>query len=361
MRVAGALQVLLCLCLVFSWSSQEVWAGQVLATAHKASPGGATVAASATVSGSSRVVLRPADVELVKSQPGQAGNRFGSHLEAARLERQISARSAVVVDVASGRMLFALNPDLPRQPASTIKVITGLIAMGSLRESELVPTSARAAGMPRSKIYLQAGRSYRAGDLINATLLSSANDATVALAEKIAGSEAAFARLMTSKARSLGATNTVLRNSNGLTASGQQSTARDLALILHRAMDNPEFASRIGSASAPTNFGRTLRTNNRALWQVNGAQGGKTGFTRAAQQTYVGKFKRGNREVVVALMGSNTMWDDVGRLVEYGFQQLGNGSLMAEAPVDAAFTRRGPAATSLASRTVLSNVAKSGL
>ncbi|ADH86370.1 D-alanyl-D-alanine carboxypeptidase family protein [Desulfurivibrio alkaliphilus] len=365
MRIAGALQVLLCCSLLLAWPGQGVQAGQVLTTIHKASPGAAAVAqgSNGSVSSaptSSRVVLCPDDVELVKSPPG-GGGRAGLNRDAALLEQRITARSAVVVDPTTGRLLFALNPDQPRQPASTIKIVTALIAMQSLRDQELVSTSARAARMPRSKIYLQAGRSYRAGDLINATLLSSANDASVALAERIAGSEAAFARLMTSKARAMGATNTVIHNSNGLTARGQQSTARDLAIILHRSMQNPEFARRLGTTSASTNFGQTLRTNNRALWQINGAEGGKTGFTRAARQTYVGKFKRGNQELIVALMGSDTMWEDVGQLVEYGFRQLRDGTMVAAAPVDAAFTQRGPAGGSVASLTILSNAAKSGL
>ncbi len=372
MRIAGALQVLLCVCLVVGWSGLEARADQALATTHKAAHGSETLSGGLS-STRSPVVLRPADVDLVKSRPGGGLNRS---LEAVRLERRISARSAVVVDPVTGSLLFALNPDKPRQPASTIKVLTGLIAMQSLRDSELVPASARAAGMPRSKIYLQTGRSYRAGDLINATLIRSANDASVALAERIAGNEATFARLMTSKARFLGATNTVIRNSNGLTARGQQSTARDLAIIFHRAMQNPEFARRIGSTTVPTNFGQTLRTNNRALWEINGTAGGKTGYTRAARQTYVGKFERGNRQLIVSLMGSNSMWDDLVHLVEYGFRQLDNDSLRVEARVDSAFIRRDPGLGSLASGSrgsasrasgssasgaVLSEAAKSGL
>lgn len=358
----GAVKILLALGLVLVWSVEDVAARQVLATVHKAAPGALVQAEGSGYAGDSRslVLLRPADADLIKSQPGIGGNTFGGTSESGLLERRISARSAVVVDAGSGRLLFALNPDTPRQPASTIKVVTGLIALHSLRDGELVPTSHRAAQMPRSKIYLQQGRSYRAGDLINATLLSSANDATVALAEKIAGSETAFARLMTSKARSLGATNTVLVNSNGLTATGQRSTARDLALILHQAMQDREFARRIGTISANTGFGQTLRTNNRALWQIEGAEGGKTGFTRAAQQTYVGKFKRGNHELVIALMGSNTMWDDVAQLVEFGFRHIGGGPVLAAAPVDPAFTRRAAGSGSVA-LTVLSDAAKSSL
>ncbi|MFH7320782.1 D-alanyl-D-alanine carboxypeptidase family protein [Desulfurivibrio sp. D14AmB] len=358
MRLVSVWQLVLVACLSVMLCGQEAAARQALATTHKSAPG-ATAAGAAAATGSF-TLLRPADNGLVKSQPGQAGNVLLGSAAGEQLARRLSARSAVVVDARTGRLLFALNPDEPRQPASTIKVLTGLIALDSLRDSELVPTSRRAAGMPRSKIYLQQGSSYRAGDLINAILLSSANDASVALAEKIAGSERAFARLMTGKARAMGANNTVLINSNGLTASGQQSTARDLALIFHHAMQHPEFARRIGTASAQTSFGRTLNSNNRALWQINGSEGGKTGYTNAARQTYVGKFKRGNDEVLIALMGSNSMWDDVGHLVEHGFQLMGNSAVMAAATVDPAFTRRVPGSGSVA-LTVLSDAGKSSL
>jgi serine-type D-Ala-D-Ala carboxypeptidase (penicillin-binding protein 5/6) len=237
----------------------------------------------------------------------------------AKLRKKLSSRSALVMDAKSGQILYAHDPDRPGQPASTIKVLTGLLSIKALQNKEYVYASKKAAGMPRSKIYLKQGKSYRANDLINAVLLSSANDASVALAEKVAGSEKSFAQLMTNKARQLGADNTVCKSATGLTSRGQKSTVRDLAQIFNEAMKNKEFASRIGKTKTRTSYGKTLRNHNKALWQVKGALGGKTGYTRAARQTYVGKFGRDHEELVVAIMGSETMWDDVSRLVEYGF------------------------------------------
>lgn len=173
--------------------------------------------------------------------------------------------------------------------------------------------------MPRSKIYLRPGRKYPANDLINAVLLASANDASVALAEKIAGSEQAFAKMMTAKARCFGATNTMCKTANGLTARGQYTTAHDLALIFKNAMRNSEFANKMAVTEVVNTDGTIIRSHNRALWQVDGAEGGKTGYTAVARKTYVGKFKRDNDEIVVALMGSETMWQDIKKLVEYGF------------------------------------------
>lgn len=254
-----------------------------------------------------------------KQKPAELQELTGAPSSA--LQRKLTSRSAYVMDARTGRVIYAHQPDLPGQPASTLKIVTGLVALESLSGSEMVPASRYAANMPRSKIYLKQGASYKADDLINAVLLASANDASVALAEKIAGSEQVFARLMTKKAEALGATQTVFKNANGLTSSGQQTTARDLAVIFNNAMRNAELARRLSVSAVRTSDGKTLRSHNRALWSVEGALGGKTGYTAAARQTYVGKFRRGEQELIVALLGSETMWNDVASLVEYGFSR----------------------------------------
>ncbi len=237
------------------------------------------------------------------------------------IRQKISAKSAIILDAQNGRTLFSRSPDLPRQPASTIKILTGAIALKSLSGQEQVAVSNKAARQPRSKIYLDQRKQYKADDLINAVLLASANDASVALAEKIAGSEQSFAKMMTQRAQLWGAKNTICKTASGLTAKGQTSTARDLAIIFRHVMKDKDFSRRMGKTKALTTDGTLLRNHNKALWQVEGTEGGKTGYTNAARQTYVGKFKRGNDEIVVAIMGSETMWSDIKHLVEYGFDR----------------------------------------
>ncbi len=200
-----------------------------------------------------------------------------------------------MVDATSGAVLYEYNADAPRQPASTIKVLTGLISIERLDDHDRVVPSRRAARMPRSKIYLKPGRTYQANDLINAVLLASANDASVALAEKIGGDEASFARIMTETARRFGARNTICKTASGLTKSGQHTTARDLAMVFNCAMQNREFANRMKHTKVRTSFGKTLWNHNKALWRIAGAEGGKTGYTLAARQTYVGKFEKDGR------------------------------------------------------------------
>ena len=224
------------------------------------------------------------------------------------------------MDAASGRTIFSKMPDNPRQPASTIKIITAMIAIESLKKTDTIEASRYAANMPSSKIYIEPGTTYLADDLISAVLLSSANDASVALAEKIAGSEEKFAHLMTLSAKMWGAKNTVCRTASGLTEVGQQSTARDLANLFRFAMQHKPFSDRMQEKYITTSYGKKLRNHNRALWRIDGAVGGKTGYTVAARQTYVGQFTRNGQSIVVAIMGSESMWADLAKLVEYGFR-----------------------------------------
>lgn len=340
-RFAGLFFSLLFLC---AWTITPALAkttsgSSIITTNHKFAPKKNKVPGTAKVSriasiaspASPYCITRSSDM---KRKPAKSRSKL---ISASRLRKKLSSRSAIVLDSQTGKVLYSHDPDRAAQPASTIKILTGLIAIRSLQDKEMVKASSRAAGMPRSKVYLKPGKSYKADDLINAVLLASANDASVALAEKVAGSEKSFAKLMTHKARSLGARNTVCKTASGLTAKGQKSTARDLAMVFAQAMTNKEFAKRIGKSKVRTSYGKLLRNHNKALWRVKGALGGKTGYTRAARQTYVGKFARGNTELVVAIMGSETMWDDVSRLVEYGFdkkEQLA--SMQKAAPVKVA-------------------------
>jgi D-alanyl-D-alanine carboxypeptidase (penicillin-binding protein 5/6) len=246
------------------------------------------------------------------------------------LKGKLTCRSAYIMDAKTGKVLYDRSADRPGQPASTIKILTGLIAVENLNGREMVKTSAYAANMPASKIHLKKGVFYKAADLINAVLLASANDASVALAEKLAGSEQAFARMMTKKAQSLGAQNTICKSANGLTRPGQQTTASDLAKVFNRAMHNPDFAERMATTQVRTSDGMILRSHNKALWTLDGAVGGKTGYTDAAGKTYVGKFQRGGQAIIVSLLGSASMWTDVATLVEHGFAKQEIAALLPE-------------------------------
>lgn len=306
----------------FLWVQTPEWSQAsripVLSETAKHRPQSGRTGSDGTVTVTPRVEVNKRSAPPLKSSADGEEVRSGWLPD---VSRRISSKSVMIIDVETGEELYTKSPDSPRQPASTIKVLTGMIALKSLDGSDMVQVSRKAAGMPRSKIYLDPKKSYRANDLINAVLLASANDASVALAEKIAGSEKSFAEMMTLRAKLWGAKNTVCRTASGLTAEGQQSTARDLALIFRQAMQDADFAERMGKTKVRTSYGTVLHSHNKALWRVNGAEGGKTGYTLAARQTYVGQFSHEEGTIIVALMGSETMWADVKNLVEYGFKK----------------------------------------
>jgi serine-type D-Ala-D-Ala carboxypeptidase (penicillin-binding protein 5/6) len=238
----------------------------------------------------------------------------------------VSATAALVMDADTAEILYEKNMHLPLPIASTTKVMTGLLGVERLRPHELVRVSAYAAAMEPSKLYLQPGELIDAEDLLQAILLKSANDASAALAEKISGSEEAFARLMSRRAQELGARNTHFENASGLPAEGHYSTAYDLALIFRYAMQRPDFAEimQLRTARVVTSDGRAwnIQSHNRLLWTFPGAVGGKTGWTRAAKHCYVGMAERGSRALVVSVLGSLRLWDDIRALLDYGFSDV---------------------------------------
>ena len=240
-----------------------------------------------------------------------------------------SAVAAIIMDAETGESLYEKNAHLPLPMASTTKVMTALLGVERLRPHEVVHVSAFAASMAPSKIYLKPGDVIRADDLLQAILLKSANDASVVLAEKISGSEEAFARLMTRRARELGAQHTHFENASGLPADDHYSTAYDLAVILRYAMQRLDFAEimQMKTASIESLTGRawTVRNHNRLLWTFPGALGGKTGWTRASRHCYVGMVEQGGRALIVSLLASSRLWNDVNELLLFGFALPGSG------------------------------------
>jgi serine-type D-Ala-D-Ala carboxypeptidase (penicillin-binding protein 5/6) len=247
---------------------------------------------------------------------------------AASADLNPSAVAALVMDAKTGEILFEKNAHVPLPMASTTKVMTGLLGVERLRPHEVIHVSAYAASMNPSKIYLRPGEVMRADDLLQAILLKSANDASVALAEKISGSEAAFARLMTRRAHELGALNTHFENASGLPADDHYSTAYDLAIILRYAMQRLDFAEimQMKTASIESVAGRawTVRNHNRLLWTFPGALGGKTGWTRASRHCYVGMVEQGGRTLIVSVLASSHLWNDINELLLYGFSPSGS-------------------------------------
>jgi serine-type D-Ala-D-Ala carboxypeptidase (penicillin-binding protein 5/6) len=235
------------------------------------------------------------------------------------------------MDATTGKILYQKEPDLRLPPASTTKVVTAILTLESGRSlKDSLTVSKAATRVPASKLYLRPGQTITIEDLLYALLLSSANDASMVLAEEIGGSVEQFAELMTKKAHELGATNSNFSNPHGLTAPDHYSTARDLAILFRYAMKNVTFReivqTRISSVSSSSVVRKktvarriSVRNHNRLLWNFAGAIGGKTGYTAAAQKCFVGAVVRNGVTLIVSILGARDQWGDTKKLLEYGF------------------------------------------
>ena len=239
----------------------------------------------------------------------------------------VTAKAAIVVDNRTGKVQFARNPNLRLPPASTTKVLTALVVLEGGDLERNVPVSRYASKMQPSKIWLRPGWVLNIEDLLYAILLKSANDASVVLAEGIAGSVPKFAERMNATARALGATRSHFVNPNGLPAGGHVSTVHDLARIMHHGLKSPQLRKILSTRSIAirpregSNRRITLKSKNRFLGRADMQVIGKTGWTRRAGRCFVGAATADGREILVAVLGSKNLWEDLERLIQYGLNE----------------------------------------
>ena len=224
--------------------------------------------------------------------------------------------AAYVVEV-DGRALWSRDAERALPPASLTKIMTALVFLESGKPLDgVVTVSVRAQRATGSRLGLKAGERLRAAEVLAATLLRSANDACLALAEHVAGDKARFAALMNTRAKELGLTRTHFTNPCGHDEPGHRSTARDLAVLARAAMAKPVFARIVETVELPiaTLDGRrfTLVNGNELVGRYEGAVGVKTGFTPGAGKCLVAIARRGSVEVLLVLLnGRNRWWESV--------------------------------------------------
>ena len=241
-------------------------------------------------------------------------------------ELNVSAKSAVLMDAQTGRIIYSKNPEEKLPMASTTKIMTALLAIESGRLDETVTVSANAQAQEGSSIYLRSGERILLRDLVYGLMLNSGNDAAVAIAEHMSGSEEAFAEAMTKRAKELGAVNTSFKNPNGLDQEGHYTTAYDLALIAAYAMKNDEFKKTVStkSATATLEGGETLyfSNHNKLLKMYDGAVGVKTGFTKASGRCLVSAAERDGKMITAVTLNAPDDWNDHKKLLDYGFSAV---------------------------------------
>jgi D-alanyl-D-alanine carboxypeptidase len=257
----------------------------------------------------------PAILALVFLSVAAAGCSTSETLESARPAAPADPRhAALVVDAASGRVLYADHAEELRYPASLTKMMTIFLMFEAMEEGRLspatpIPVSANAARQPPSKLGFRAGGVISASSAIDALIVKSANDVAVAVAEHLSGSEDAFAARMTSRARQLGMSSTTFRNASGLPDAAQRTTARDMALLGMALMKRfPQHYHRFSQRSF-VHEGKLVRGHNKLLGAVAGVDGIKTGYIRASGFNIVTSAARNGRRVVVVVMGGRTADD----------------------------------------------------
>lgn len=232
----------------------------------------------------------------------------------------VSARRAIVIDAATGRTLYEKNADEESLIASTTKIMTALVICQQCNVLDRVRIPPEAVGVEGSSMYLKEGEILTVQELLYGLMLQSGNDAAVALAIYCGGTVEGFAEMMNDKARVLGLTGSHFENPNGLDSPGHYSTARDLAVLTAYAMENPVFRQTVSTQNVKIGS-RYLTNHNKLLWQVDGAEGVKTGYTRAAGRILVSSALRSGRRLICVTINDPDDWKDHAVLLEDGFSR----------------------------------------
>lgn len=239
--------------------------------------------------------------------------------DANAFDADISAASAIIMH-SGGEVIYEKNADDKRLIASTTKIMTAILAIENCELDKEVTVSSEWCGLEGSSMYLRAGQKLTVRQLVEGLLLTSGNDAAVAIACTASGDVESFAALMNEKACSLGMDNTHFDNPHGLDSKEHYSTARDMAVLMIYCMDNAVFCDIIGERSA-TVGDQTYYNHNKLLSRCEGCIGGKTGYTMAAGRCLVSCCERGGTRYVCVTLGDPDDWDDHCALYNEAFSE----------------------------------------
>jgi serine-type D-Ala-D-Ala carboxypeptidase (penicillin-binding protein 5/6) len=265
-------------------------------------------------------------------------------------EPKVTAKAAILVDAATGQVMWQRDADAVRYPASLTKIMSALLILEQGNLDDIVVVSARAGAVGESTAHLDPGDRITLHDLLVAMLLPSANDASVAAAEHVSGSLEAFVARMNERARELALSATHFVNPNGLPSPEHVSSARDLARLTQEAMKQPVFRELVAldraditvrprSEKAPPKRAR-LENHNRLLLKTNGhywplADGVKTGYTRAAGRCLVASATEGGWQLLCVVLGCTDSWTDARTLLEWGFARFREVEVVTEGQTSA--------------------------
>lgn len=238
-----------------------------------------------------------------------------------------SAKSAIVMEKTSHRVLFEKSADLHLPMASTTKIVTALTVIQNSNLDEIVQIPKEACGIEGSSIYLREGEHLTVRELLYGLMLRSGNDCAHALAIHVSGSIEAFAQLMNKTANSLGCRDSNFVNPHGLHNDNHYTSARDLATITCCALANDDFQNIVSTKSVRISnegfeYDRVLVNKNKLLTRYDGADGVKTGFTKKAGRCFVGSATRNGMQVVVVVLNCGPMFEDTESMLNATFDNF---------------------------------------
>ncbi|MGI2295766.1 D-alanyl-D-alanine carboxypeptidase family protein [Paenibacillus sp. GXUN7292] len=242
-------------------------------------------------------------------------------------EVDTSAKASALIDVTSGRLLHSENGDKPMRIASLTKIMTAIVAIEHGNLQDMVKVNKSAVGKEGSSIYIQLNEEMSLSNLLYGLMLRSGNDAAVAIAEHVGGSEEGFVHLMNEKASYIGLANTSFKNPHGLDQDGHYSTANDLAVLTAYALKNKAFAEIVKSKekTAPNpheDWDYRWKNKNKMLTLYEGADGVKTGYTKKALRCLVSSATRNKHQLVAVTIAAGDDWNDHRLMLDWGFEHF---------------------------------------
>ena len=258
-----------------------------------------------------------------------------------KLEFLINSNSAILIDYNTGDVLYEQEADKKVQVASIVKLMTILLTFeeidkGNLSLQDSITTTENASGMGGSQVFIDPYVEYSVEDMLKSVIVASANDASVALAEKISGTEEAFVKLMNERAKQLGLNNTFYVNASGLPEPGQFSTARDVAKLTHEVMKHKDYFKYstiwMDKLTHPSGRETEVVNTNKLLRYFKGCDAGKTGSTDEAGYCLSASADRDGMRLIAVVLGAKTSterFNETSKLLNYGFVNFENKQIIS--------------------------------
>lgn len=260
----------------------------------------------------------------------------GEAVTRGQLNSGVNAKACLLIDENTGEILYSRRTDVPYPPASTVKLMTALLVWERTRLQGSIKVAHSDTRVEPSHVPLRVGETVSVRDMTRTLLIGSDNDSAMALGRKVAGNHEAFLGLMNQRARELGCRRTVFKTPNGLPASGQVTTCRDIMIIFREVLKVSELRKMCQTRgfTLKTAVGsQWVKNHNKLLGKFAGMGPAKTGWTYASRHTYAASVTRDGRTLLLTLLNSANKWDDARLLFKYGFSTDSGGREKFEDPV----------------------------